>query len=125
MAALKIFFDGGCRPNPGAMEVAAVARGVAHVEAGLGFGDNHDAEWLALLHALRIAQAIGANDIVLIGDSRAVIDQAKGRSASVRADRHRAAFDALVDRFARVRFRHVMRSKNLAGTALEKRHGRL
>ena len=33
---MKIFFDGGCRPNPGAMEVAAVARGKVYRGTGLG-----------------------------------------------------------------------------------------
>lgn len=125
MATLKIFFDGGCRPNPGVMEIAVVARGVAYHRADLGHGDNHEAEWLALLDALRIGGLLDAPDITLIGDSRAVIDQAMRRSTGPRAARHLADYDRMAAGFARVRLRHVPRSKNLAGMALERIHGRL
>ena len=53
---LKIFFDGGCRPNPGVMEVAVVARGVAYFFDNVGCGTSSDAEWLALRLALQLAQ---------------------------------------------------------------------
>ena len=52
---LKIFFDGGCRPNPGKIEVAVVARGVTYFFDDLGSGTISDAEWLAFRVALRVA----------------------------------------------------------------------
>jgi ribonuclease HI len=45
---LKIFFDGGCRPNPGRIEVALVARGMTYFDDDLGCGSSSDAEWIAL-----------------------------------------------------------------------------
>lgn len=45
---LKIFFDGGCQPNPGKIEVAVVTRGQSHFFDDLGRGTSSDAEWLAL-----------------------------------------------------------------------------
>ena len=45
---VKVFFDGGCRPNPGPIEAAVMIRGVAHLFDDLGCGNSHDAEWLAL-----------------------------------------------------------------------------
>ena len=76
MTALKLFFDGGCRPNPGPIEVAVVARGRTYLRTGLGEGSNDDAEWLALLYALDVARDLGATDLVLVGDSTLVVRQA-------------------------------------------------
>ena len=50
---VKVFFDGGSRPNPGHMEAAVVIRGVEYLFEDLGIGTNTDAEWLALLDAQR------------------------------------------------------------------------
>lgn len=119
---LKLYFDGGCRPNPGPVETMVVARGVAHHQTGLGHGDNNDAEWRAMLAALRVARALGADDIVLIGDARPVILQARGvmPCRSARFGELLADYRALAATFARVRLRHVGRSHNLAGIALER-----
>ena len=115
---VKVYFDGGCRPNPGAMETAVVLRGVAYIRRDLGDGGNEQAEWQALLHALEIAAARGERDIILIGDALSVIRQANGtlRCATSWSMRFREA----VSPFDRVRLRHVKRTQNLAGTALER-----
>ncbi len=117
---LKLFFDGGCRPNPGAMQTAVVSRGVTWHRADLGHGTSNDAEWLALLDALAVAQRAGAADVRLLGDSALVVSQANGtakcRTPALQV--HLAAFNLLVPRFVRIRIRHVARSQNLAGIAL-------
>jgi ribonuclease HI len=120
--AMKIFFDGGCRPNPGRMEAAAVAAGKIHYAGDLGLGSSHKAEWLALFHALEVARASGASTIVLLGDSAALINQVNSRSKPRDAE-----ISALVVRFQeealhfqRLRVRHVRRTQNLAGIALAK-----
>lgn len=119
---MKIFFDGGCRPNPGRLETAVVARGVIYHEPAAGFGTNNDAEWLALIHALKIAQGLGADDIELLGDSALIVNQAKGawkcRGSALQA--HHADFQTLAASFARIRIKHIKRSHNLAGIALER-----
>ena len=124
---LKLFFDGGCRPNPGVMETAVVAKGATHHRADLGHGTNNDAEWLALLHAMARAVELSATDIVLVGDSALVLNQAKGlwpcRSESLRV--HLEAFRLLAPSLASLRFRQIGRAQNLAGIALERVHGRL
>ena len=123
---LKVYFDGGCRPNPGRIEVAAVLRGVAHVSDNLGAGTNGDAEWLALIHALECAQASGAVAFDLIGDSRSVIEQVNGRikprSDSDRS--HLARFQTLAAEHPPQRIRWIKREQNLAGIALNARHPR-
>ena len=104
------------------METAVVARGVEYLQRDCGHGSNNDAEWLALLDAVKIALSIGASDIALLGDSATVINQANGtakcRSAGLRE--HLSVFLELKPQFDRVRIRQVGRHQNLAGIALAK-----
>jgi len=119
---LKIYFDGGCRPNPGQMETAVVARGVTYHQPDCGIGNSNDAEWLALIHAAETALSIGASDVVLLGDSALVVGQAS-RSAKCRRpefQRYFEKFSTLADNFERLKIRHIARTQNLAGIALAK-----
>jgi ribonuclease HI len=123
----KIYFDGGCRPNPGPMETAIVVKGVSRVRTDLGTGGSSEAEWLALIHAAETAIELGLDDVVFIGDSQLVINQAKGlwKCRAPAFQIHLAQFRILAARLPRLRLRHVPRSKNLAGIALERRHNGL
>lgn len=121
---LKIYWDGGCRPNPGQMEAAVVVRGVVHLFDDLGVGSRHDAEWLALIRALEIAQAQGLAGVELIGDAIDVIGQANRLLAGGAAQGHAATFLALVGNFPPARIRWIRRGQNLAGIALSARHPR-
>ncbi len=119
--ALKLFFDGGCRPNPGVMETAVAARGQVWLRPAIGQGTNDQAEWQALLDALDVARELGAADIVLLGDSALVVAQASGTL------KPRAAFAPIHMRylekaasFTRIRIRRIKRAQNLAGIALAK-----
>ena len=121
----KIYFDGGCRPNPGPMEIAVVMGGVALIDRDAGIGSSLDAEWLALIAALRLARARGLEDFVLLGDAAAVVAQATGRvRARGAAAAHLAVFRALVGAGPAPRVRHIGRAQNLAGIALAKLHPR-
>jgi ribonuclease HI len=121
---MKIWFDGGCRPNPGVIETAVVAGGRVWHRTDHGHGDNNDAEWLALLDAMNVARGLGLADVVLLGDSVMVVDQARGTARRVlpRFRDYLAQFEALAAGFARVRVRHIGRAQNLAGIALQKGH---
>ena len=120
----KVFFDGGCRPNPGAMECAVVVGGEAHVRTDLGIGSSHDAEWLGLIEALRVARARDLKDFVLLGDALAVIAVLEGRAKPVAsALTHLATFRALAGT-DRVSVRYIKRAQNLAGVALGRLHPR-
>lgn len=124
-SSVKIYFDGGCRPNPGAMEIAVVIGGREHVRGDGGHGSSMDAEWLALIEALTLARSLGLADFVLMGDAAAVIAQANGKAKCPAGLRpHLAAFDTLAGRGAPPRLRYVKRTQNLAGIALAKRHPR-
>lgn len=125
MNALKIYFDGGCRPNPGMIEVAAVVRGVAHVRRDVGLGSSFDAEWLALAHAVGIAAALGESNFVLLGDCAGVAAQANGSArCGSAALAHRARIMAMLPPGTRLRVRHIKRTQNLAGIALARLHDR-
>lgn len=117
---VKLFFDGGCRPNPGPIEAAVVLRGKVHLFEYLGHGDNRDAEWLALIEAARLASGLEAT---LIGDAAEVI--AQGRAVLLGAPAmhaHAARFQALAPPSLRLRW--IRRAQNLAGIALAARHPR-
>lgn len=122
--AIKVYFDGGCRPNPGAIEVAVVARGMPFFFDNLGSGTSSDAEWLALRLALQHAQALAVPDFVLVGDSLEVIRQASGISPcrSRAAAQHCAQYRECARLGAPRRLIWTPRRQNLAGIALARRH---
>lgn len=120
---LKIYFDGGCRPNPGPIEVAVVAKGQTRFFDKVGLGSSSDAEWLALCLALEVAHSLDERVFDLVGDSRGVIDQASGsapcRSASARD--HRARYRDAAAILAPRRILWISRQQNHAGIALARR----
>ncbi|MFK4875213.1 ribonuclease HI [Novosphingobium sp. ZW T3_23] len=121
----KVFFDGGCRPNPGPIEAAAVIRGETHLFDDLGHGGNGDAEWLALIRALELATALGLRDIELIGDALPVVRRANAAlERGTPRDGHEATFLALAATSPPGRIRWIKREQNLAGIALARRHPR-
>lgn len=103
------------------METAVVAGGQVTILPDLGQGTSGDAEWLALIHALTVARALGLTDFVLLGDSADVVAKANGR-VTCRGDAgHLQRFRALGPA---PRVRRVKRSQNLAGIALARSHAR-
>jgi len=123
--ALKLFFDGGCRPNPGMMETAVAARGQIWHRPAIGHGTNDHAEWQALLDALEVAAMLGARDIRVLGDSAFVVGQATGKlKPRTEFAPYLARYTALSSGFATVRIRLIARAQNLAGIALSRQHPR-
>lgn len=123
---VTLHFDGGARPNPGRIEIAVVIAGRALVRSDCGDGDNATAEWLALCWAAELAARAGVADVLFVGDSLSVVEQARGRwpCRNPAMRRHLDTFRASIAGIARVTLRHVPRSKNLAGIALARRHPR-
>lgn len=115
---LRIFFDGGCRPNPGHMEIAVVARGEALIDRDLGHGSSMDAEWLALLRAVGVARSLKLDEAMLLGDSAAVVAQANAAlQGGMPRSPHATAFVTVAAGIT-LRVRHIKRTQNLAGIAL-------
>lgn len=120
---MKLFFDGGLRPH--GMELAVVVGGHSIVQQGLGPGTSVDAEWLALIHAVRTAHRMKLSGAVLLGDAAAVIAQANGTQripASCLAHHH--LFQTMEKPDGRLRIRYIKRTQNLAGIALARLHER-
>lgn len=120
---LKVYFDGGCRPNPGALEAAVVARGATYFFDNLGYGTSSDAEWLALRLALQLAHSLGEPEFDLVGDSLEVIRQANGssRCRSIAAADHLAKYEDCAASGRPRRLIWTSRRQNLAGIALARR----
>ena len=110
------------------MEAAIVAAGRTHILEDLGEGTSEEAEWLALLHALRIAREQGRRPgapLVLLGDAAGVVGQANGSARiSGAGARHSETFRSLHAEAGMPRIRHIRRNQNLAGIALARRHER-
>lgn len=122
---LKVFFDGGCRPNPGRMEAAVVIRGAVHSFDDLGHGSSADAEWLALIRALELSRSLGLADVVFVGDALDVVRKSNAAMKSGEAvPGHAATVLALIAGMPAARIRWIKREQNLAGIALAARHPR-
>nr|WP_242138925.1 ribonuclease HI [Sphingomonas sp. TREG-RG-20F-R18-01] len=123
---VKLFFDGGCLPNPGRMEIAVVAKGKVMIQDDLGDGSSMDAEWHALIAAERMARDLGLDHggYVLLGDAAAVIAQVRGtQRCRGSGDQHLSTLMALTDG-ALPPIRYIKRTQNLAGIALARRNAR-
>jgi ribonuclease HI len=120
---MKIYFDGGCKPNPGQMEVGVVFDGGTSHHDDYGHGTNNKAEWLALIYAMGLAEERGIRDITLIGDSKLVIMQASGKWKCNQPELQfmLAEFQKRRRDFSTVKLAHVRRHLNLAGIYLENR----
>jgi len=126
---MKIYFDGGCAPNPGAMSMCIVVcrdgeQPIAMTMKDLGQGTNNIAEWSGLVWAALWAKDNGIKKCVMHGDSMLVINQAAGRwkvNNQLLADMFKQFKE--ISEGLDLEFGHVPRNSNLAGIYLE--HGRL
>jgi ribonuclease HI len=107
------------------MEIAVMIGGQAHIERDIGHGTGMDAEYLALIHALRLAQGLDIESFVLLGDGATVINQANGTVKARGTSRlHLNDFRALLPESPPPRIRYIKRAQNLAGIALARLHPR-
>jgi ribonuclease HI len=119
-----IYFDGGCKPNPGMMEVAIV---ICHegrnemLHERLSHGTNNEAEWLSFIWGMMKAHELGLTEVSFHGDSKLVICQAKGewKCNKPELQSYLAEYKRLRPLFTRVGLVHVPRAKNLAGHHIE------
>ena len=99
--------------------------GQLHIDRAIGNGTSMDAEWLALIHAQRLARSLRISDYVLLGDSASVIAQANGTAKphGNGAD-HLRTYQSLAEPDNPPRLRHIKRTQNIAGIALARLHPR-
>jgi ribonuclease HI len=81
----QCYTDGASRGNPGPSAFAFIIRKgdeiILEESDYLGMGTNNTAEYQAVLHGLRAAEAYREEDIQLISDSELVIRQIRGEYA--------------------------------------------
>ena len=117
---VSIHIDGGSRGNPGPAACGVVIRDLdadllLH-EAGyfLGNTTNNEAEYQGLLHSLKVALEMGAQDIRIIADSQLMVRQVLGQY-KVKAPNlkplHTQAM-GLLSQFDHWKFDHVLRHLN-------------
>ncbi|HEX6455123.1 MAG TPA: ribonuclease HI family protein [Solirubrobacterales bacterium] len=84
MSRVTVNVDGGARGNPGPAAIGIVLRDDAgevleKVGERIGEATNNVAEYRALLRGIELADAHGASELELIGDSELVVRQVEGR----------------------------------------------
>lgn len=132
---LIIYTDGGARGNPGPAAIGVVISNDAGVELKrlgqyIGETTNNQAEYKALIEALKQAAALGGERLVCHLDSELVVRQLQGQYKIKEPTLQPLAQEALrlMTKFAQVQFQHVPREKNkladqLVNEALDKHLG--
>jgi len=117
--------DGGARGNPGPAAIAAVVttpegEQVEAVGKAIGRATNNVAEYRALLLGIERAQALGAREVDLVGDSELIVKQVKGeyRVKDAGLKPLHAEVRAALQGFDRWSIRHVRREHNGAADRL-------
>jgi ribonuclease HI len=130
-SSVEIYCDGASRGNPGPASAGAVLLGeggmvLAEISERLGVATNNEAEYAALILALRKAKDLGASRVAVKADSQLVIRQLTGEYKVKHPEmkrRHAEAMGLLGD-FSGWSAVHVPREQNthadkLANAALD------
>jgi ribonuclease HI len=130
---ITLQFDGGSRGNPGPAGIGVVVRAADStplVTLGrfIGTATNNVAEYKALITALEEALKLGAQKIIIRGDSELIIKQMRGEYRVKHPDM-KMLYDeaqALLSEFREHRIEHNLRHKNeladkLANLAMDRR----
>ncbi|MCS7187995.1 MAG: ribulose-phosphate 3-epimerase, partial [Armatimonadota bacterium] len=116
---LKIYVDGSSLGNPGPAGVGVVAcdeKGniVATHKVPLNTATNNEAEYKAIIEALKLAQKLGASEVTLLSDSELVVQQLSGnyrvRSLALRRLHEEAM--RLIRHFRHFKIAHIPREAN-------------
>jgi len=119
MEKLIIYTDGGARGNPGPAGIGAVLydenrRVVAEVSEYLGVATNNQAEYRALIAALKKAQSFKAEELDFYLDSELVVKQLKREYKVKNKDLAPLFLDVhnLSLSFKKITYTHVPRGRN-------------
>ncbi|MFZ6657919.1 ribonuclease HI family protein [Undibacterium sp. TJN19] len=118
------WFDGSAVPNPGKCQIACVLQApdgrVFEYTEKLDHGDSSDAEYSALILALKKAQQHQVTDLLVQGDSQVVIHDFNQVKTSVlpRMADYRQQARQFIDAFDQLQLRWVPRHKNSLADAL-------
>lgn len=81
---IVIFADGSASPNPGPAAIGVVikdeaGRVLGTLSAAIGRATNNEAEYRAVIEALRMAEKLGARQVELRSDSELLVKQLNGQ----------------------------------------------
>jgi len=116
-ADAEVYIDGAARGNPGPAGIGIVITlrsGPKTYKEYIGVRTNNEAEYVALIRALRIVGEMGLKSTVVYSDSELLVKQ-MAAEYSVRNERLRELYEEakeLVARLRYVRIIHVDRDKN-------------
>ena len=125
MSKLIIYTDGGARGNPGPAGIGAVLYSddkkiVAEVSEYLGVATNNQAEYQALIAALKKALDLGAKELDCYLDSELVVKQLRHEYkvknkdlAPLFLEIHNLSF-----KFKKINYTHIPRERNQAADKL-------
>jgi ribonuclease HI len=122
---LVLHVDGGARGNPGPAAIGVVVSApdgevLEEVAETIGVATNNVAEYRALLRGLERAQALGASELEIVGDSELVAKQLTG-AYKVKHPAMKPLYEqatGALRRFGRWRIRTVPRAQNARADAL-------
>ena len=122
---IKIFSDGGARGNPGPAGVGAVIYSdngevLAEVSEYLGIATNNQAEYKALIFALKRAKEMGAKKIMCYLDSELVVKQLNREYKVKNKDLAPLFLEVhnLSINFKNISYHHIPREENKAADKL-------
>lgn len=112
---ITIYTDGASRGNPGSAAWAYVVtlgnnQVIDHSSGTLGIATNNDAEYCAIINAIKYAQQKGFEEFRILSDSEIVIRQLKGiyRCKEPRLQRKKAIIESFM-RLMNIEFGNVSR----------------
>jgi ribonuclease HI/probable phosphoglycerate mutase len=122
---ITVNFDGGSRGNPGPSGIGVVLSaedGTPLITIGkyIGAATNNVAEYMALIQGLEEAAKLGAEKVLIRGDSELIIKQMRGEYR-VKNPALKDLFEKahqLVRTFKSVTFEHNLREKNVLADKL-------
>jgi ribonuclease HI len=122
---LVLHVDGGARGNPGPAAIGVVVSApdgevLDEVAETIGVATNNVAEYRAVLRGLERAEALGASEVEIVGDSELVAKQLTG-AYKVKHPAMKPLYEqatSALRRFARWRIRTVPRAQNARADAL-------
>lgn len=135
MKKLIINTDGAAKGNPGPASIGVFIRDdkgavVQEIAKYIGEKTNNQAEYMALIEALKAAAEIGADVIEIFADSELMVSQVKG-IYKVKNEGLRPLFEevkSLLRKFSQCNIKHVPRERNreadkLANQAIDDHFG--
>jgi ribonuclease HI len=116
---LKINTDGASKGNPGRASIGVTIKDekgklLKSISQSIGHATNNEAEYQAIIIALKEAKKLGASSVELLSDSELVVHQINGRYRVKKANLRPLYLEvaALAQSFEAFRIRHIPRSLN-------------